>query len=94
MAERCEQDPGVFQPLIDRERCEGKTDCVAACPYDVFEVRRLEPDERATLGWIARLKVFVHGGRQAFAIRADACRACGQCVTACPENAIRLVGGY
>jgi len=32
MAERCEQDPGAFQPLIDRKRCEGKTDCVAACP--------------------------------------------------------------
>jgi 4Fe-4S ferredoxin len=34
--------------------------------------------------------LFVHGGKQAYAVNADACRACGLCVTACPEKAITL----
>jgi NAD-dependent dihydropyrimidine dehydrogenase PreA subunit len=37
------------------------------------------------------MKAAVHGNRQAFAVRADACHACGRCVAACPEHAIRLV---
>jgi NAD-dependent dihydropyrimidine dehydrogenase PreA subunit len=32
-----------------------------------------------------------HGGRQAFAERAEQCSACGLCVQACPEQAITLV---
>jgi len=45
---------------------------------------------RRTAPNVGRLKVFAHGGRQAFAVRADACHACGLCV-ACPERAIQLV---
>lgn len=78
-------------PLIDRNRCEAKEDCVRVCPYHVFEVRKLTDAERAELGWFARLRVFVHGGKQAFAPRAADCHACGLCVKACPEKAIRLV---
>jgi NAD-dependent dihydropyrimidine dehydrogenase PreA subunit len=78
-------------PVIDRGRCEAKEDCVRACPYHVFEVRRLTDAERAPLSWFARLRVFVHGGKQAFAVRAADCHACGLCVKACPEKAIRLV---
>ena len=78
-------------PIIDRTRCEAKADCVRVCPYHVFEVRRLTDAERAPLGWIARAKLLVHGGRQAFAVRAADCHACGLCVQACPERAIRLV---
>jgi ferredoxin len=33
----------------------------------------------------------LHGWKQAFAVNADACRACGLCVEACPEKAIRLM---
>jgi NAD-dependent dihydropyrimidine dehydrogenase PreA subunit len=40
---------------------------------------------------MAWIKVKVHGGRQAFAVNAEACQACGLCVTACPEHAIRLL---
>jgi 4Fe-4S ferredoxin len=60
------------------------------CPYGVFEIRRLTVEEKAPLSLIGRLKLFAHGGEQAFAVRADACRACGKCVTACPEHAITL----
>jgi 4Fe-4S ferredoxin len=88
----CDSEPARVAPLIDRGRCEGKADCVRVCPYDVFVVRRLEADERTALSLFPRLKLLVHGGEQAFVARADACHACGRCVTACPERAIRLVG--
>jgi 4Fe-4S ferredoxin len=86
----CKHEPGVFEPVVDRSRCEAKDDCVRVCPYDVFEVRKLTVDEKAPLSGFARLKLFVHGGEQAFAVNADSCRACGKCVTACPEKAITL----
>jgi 4Fe-4S ferredoxin len=77
-------------PIIDRNRCEAKADCVRVCPYDVFVVRPLTAEERRPLSLLGRAKLFVHGGKQAFAARADACQACGLCVQACPERAIRL----
>jgi NAD-dependent dihydropyrimidine dehydrogenase PreA subunit len=80
----------VLVPVIDRNRCEGKEDCVRVCPYDVFELGVLSSKERATLSLVGKLKAFAHGGRQAFAVRADACHGCGLCVEACPEKAIRL----
>ena len=40
---------------------------------------------------IGKLKARVHGNRQAFVVHAEACHACGLCVTACPEKAIKLV---
>ena len=91
MADPCASEAGRVQPLIDRTRCEAKADCVRVCPYHVFEVRRLTDDERGGLGWFARGKLLFHGGRQAFAVRATDCHACGLCVSACPEHAIRLV---
>ena len=77
-------------PVIDPKRCEAKADCVAVCPYDVFDICALTADEWASLPFFSRLKVRVHGGKQAFAVRADACHACGLCVKACPERAITL----
>jgi NAD-dependent dihydropyrimidine dehydrogenase PreA subunit len=81
---------GRLVPVIDPSRCEAKEDCVRVCPYDVFSVRKLSDHERAALGLLARFKVFVHGGKQAFVTRPDACHACGLCVSACPERAIKL----
>jgi 4Fe-4S ferredoxin len=91
MPEPCAPDAGRVEPIVDRARCEAKEDCVRVCPYHVFEIRRLSDGERQALGWLARAKLFVHGGRQAFAVRAADCHACGLCVKACPEKAIRLV---
>jgi NAD-dependent dihydropyrimidine dehydrogenase PreA subunit len=91
MPEPCAPESGRVVPTIDRGRCEAKEDCVRVCPYHVFEVRRLTDAERSPLRWFARLRVFVHGGKQAFAVRAADCHACGLCVKACPETAIRLV---
>ena len=86
----CKASPGTVIPVVNPNRCEAKADCVAVCPYNVFELRALTRDELASLSFLSRLRVRVHGGRQAFAVNADACRACGQCVSACPERAITL----
>jgi NAD-dependent dihydropyrimidine dehydrogenase PreA subunit len=88
--ETCKAAPGAYLPEIDRRRCEGKSDCVAACPYDVFEVRRIDEAEYRALPLLSRLKLRAHGKKTAYAVRADACQACGLCVAACPEDAIAL----
>jgi 4Fe-4S ferredoxin len=90
-AAACKSPPGTVIPVVNRNRCEAKADCVAVCPYEVFELRALTPDELAALSFLSRLRVRVHGGQQAFAVRADACRACGLCVSSCPERAISLM---
>ena len=80
---------GTAAPVIDRKRCEGKGDCVRVCPYGVFSIRKLEPSERVGLSLIARLKACGHGYKQAF-VDPELCHACGLCVPACPEKAIKL----
>jgi NAD-dependent dihydropyrimidine dehydrogenase PreA subunit len=89
--EKCRALAGAYRPRVDRRRCEGKSECVAVCPYDVFEVRTIDEHEYRTLPMLARLKLRVHGKQTAYTPRADACRACGLCVVACPERAIKLV---
>lgn len=83
--------PGRVVPVIDRNRCEGKSACVKVCPYQVFELRRLAPGDRAGMSVVGRLKSWMHGGRQAYAVKSGDCHACGLCVQACPEHAIKLV---
>jgi len=87
---RCAPDGGRVAPIIDRNRCEAKGDCVRVCPFDVFEIGVIGPDERRGLSFKGRVKAFAHRGRQAFTVRAESCHACGLCVTACPERAIHL----
>jgi 4Fe-4S ferredoxin len=84
------KEPGRVAPVIDRNRCEGKQDCVAVCPYSVFEMGVLTEAERKELSLLGRMKAWAHGYRQAYAVRPDQCHACGLCVTACPERAIKL----
>jgi NAD-dependent dihydropyrimidine dehydrogenase PreA subunit len=86
----CRAEPGEFAPVVDRAKCEGKSDCVEVCPFHVFEVRRMEPADFARLGLFARLKSIAHGRKTAYTPLADACQACGKCVSACPEDAIKL----
>jgi NAD-dependent dihydropyrimidine dehydrogenase PreA subunit len=87
----CKGPAGRRLPVIDRNRCEGKGDCVRVCPQRVFEVRAIEPAHRHALSYLGKIKSLVHGGRTAYTPRADDCLACGACVTACPETAIRLI---
>jgi NAD-dependent dihydropyrimidine dehydrogenase PreA subunit len=87
----CKHPAGVFVPRIDPNRCEGKEDCLEVCPYDVFEMQVLPSEQRAALSLKGRIKGFFHGYRQAVAVRADACHACGLCVQACPERALTLM---
>lgn len=89
-ADNCKPEAGLLKPIIDQNRCEGKEDCVIVCPYNVFEFRKLTSQERGELSLTTRLKVFVHGGKQAFVVRGEECHSCGLCVTACPEKAIKL----
>ena len=90
----CKQPPGVYRPVIDRNSCEGKSDCVRVCPVGVFEVATLPPELRVGLSFKGRLKGFAHRWRQALLVKPDACEACGLCVSACPEDAITLVKAF
>jgi NAD-dependent dihydropyrimidine dehydrogenase PreA subunit len=87
----CRAAPGDFVPIIDRAKCEGKADCVEVCPFDVFEVRRMTDADFAALGVFAKLKSVAHGRKTAYTPLASACQACGKCVSACPEKAIKLL---
>jgi NAD-dependent dihydropyrimidine dehydrogenase PreA subunit len=89
--ERCRAEPARYVPLIDREHCEGKADCVAVCPYGVFEVRSMESEDFRELSLLGKLKSLAHRKRTAYTPQADACQACGMCVVACPEKAITLI---
>jgi 4Fe-4S ferredoxin len=86
----CKQPPGVIGPVVGLKRCEGKGECVRVCPENVFQVRRIEQDDYATLNAFHKLKVRVHGMQVAYTPNIDACRSCGLCVSACPEDAITL----
>jgi NAD-dependent dihydropyrimidine dehydrogenase PreA subunit len=88
--ERCRAEPGTWVPVIDLTRCEGKRDCTEVCPYDVFEVTRISDDDFASLGVMSRLRSMAHKRQASYAVRAQDCHACGLCVVACPEQAIRL----
>lgn len=86
----CAGQPGRVAPVVDRNRCEAKQDCVRVCPYDVFEVRALTPELRKSLSWLGWFKALAHGNRQAFVVKPNDCHACGLCLAACPENALKL----
>ena len=88
--EDCRAAPATWRPRVELARCEGKGDCVDVCPYDVFVVRRLDDADFAALGVLGKLKSLAHGRKGAYTPLADACQACGLCVVACPEDAIRL----
>jgi 4Fe-4S ferredoxin len=89
--EQCRGRPGASAPVVDRSRCEGKSDCVAVCPYGVFEVRRIDDADFRALSLLGRLKSRAHGRLTAYTPGSDACQACGLCVVACPEHAVALV---
>ena len=87
---QCKGVPGRVAPVVDFNRCEAQADCVRVCPYNVFEIRPISPQDKAGLSFRGRIRTFFHGGKKANTPRADACGACKLCLDACPENAIRL----
>jgi len=86
----CKGQPGALIPVVDRNRCEAEAACVSVCPYHVFEVRPLSAEDRGALSLRGKVKAWAHGNRQAFVVLPADCHACGLCVKACPEQAIRL----
>lgn len=86
----CSDKSGRVAPVIDRNRCEGKADCVRVCPYEVFEIGVLSAEQRSALSLRGKLKAWGHGGKQAFVVQPNLCHACNLCVEACPESAIKL----
>ncbi|WP_437333251.1 ferredoxin family protein [Sorangium sp. So ce296] len=89
--EQCRAEPGAFRPVVNRNRCEAKGDCVEVCPYQVFEIARIERADFEALSPLGKLKSLVHGRKTALTPNAAQCQACGLCVVACPEKAIQLV---
>lgn len=89
--DNCKEESGKLVPLIDLNKCEGKTPCMPICPYNVLEIKEISQEQYKTLSFFGKLKTFVHGKKKAFVVQPDACHACGLCVSACPERAIKLV---
>ncbi|MGB7181457.1 MAG: ferredoxin family protein [Burkholderiaceae bacterium] len=86
----CNDKAGMVVPVVDRNRCEGKEDCARVCPYQVFEIRKLLPEDKAKLTFRGKIKAFAHGNKQAYVIRPNDCHACGLCIESCPEQALSL----
>ena len=77
-------------PFVNPNRYEGKGPCVDVCPVGVFEMGVMTQQQRASLSFKGTIKGLVHGWKQMQVVDLQACRACGLCVSACPEKAITL----
>ena len=88
--DRCSDVSGRVAPVVDRNRCEGKADCVRVCPFNVFEIGTLSNVQRKELSLFGRAKAWAHDYKQAIIVNPLDCHACQLCVDACPEHALHL----
>ncbi|MBK5106117.1 MAG: ferredoxin family protein [Burkholderiales bacterium] len=86
----CGEFSGKIAPVIDRNRCEGSGACVQVCPFKVFEIRKLDPQDRSKLSVRGKLRAWAHGGKQAYLANPRDCHTCRLCIDACPETALEL----
>ena len=86
----CKSDASGVIPRVDPAKCEAKGECVKVCPYEVFEIRLRTSSEISGLNFLGRIKARAHRNRIAGTPGLDRCHSCSDCVTACPEKAIRL----
>lgn len=75
--------------VVDRGACEARGPCVKECPTHAIEVRAVPDEIKADMGFMARAKLFMHGGEQAF-VDPALCLGCLACVRVCPENALTM----
>ena len=54
----CDEVGGKLMPLVNFNNCGAKEDCVAVCPYDVFEMRPITVEDKARLNFKGRVKTF------------------------------------
>ena len=85
----CDKEGEKLFPIVDFNSCGAKEDCVVVCPYDVFEMRPITPEDKTTLSLKGKIKTFFDK-RKAYITDPTLCHACGLCVQACPERAIKL----
>lgn len=85
----CSDTSEKRMPIVDFNRCGGKEDCVAVCPYGVFQMQTISKDQKAILNLKGRIKTFFFK-KKAYVVQPDQCHSCGLCVQACPEKAIKL----
>jgi NAD-dependent dihydropyrimidine dehydrogenase PreA subunit len=79
------------QPMVESVGMRRQTRLRRRLPPTMFfEVRRIESADYKSLGLLAQIHVRLHGMQTAYTPRADQCHACGLCVVACPEDAIRI----
>jgi len=90
LKDNCINEGGKIMPLVNFNNCGAKKDCVAVCPYDVFEMRPITTADKAQLNLKGKIKTFFFK-EKAYLTDPSLCHACGLCVPACPENAIKLV---
>ena len=61
---------------VDEERCKGCGICVAACPFSVIALQKIEVNNK--------------GYNFAYMANAEACTGCTSCATVCPDSCIEV----
>ncbi|MCU0438722.1 MAG: ferredoxin family protein [Raineya sp.] len=85
----CSDITEKLMPIVNFNSCGGKEDCVTVCPYNVFEMRPITKKDKAKLSLKGKIKTFFFK-QKAYVVNPDQCHACGLCIQACPEKAIKL----